>query len=123
MNVLTFLFADNTKYLHFQSLYRTTETAIQEDLNIAGDWSLTSNMIFNNVESAVLHFWSSLEDSAIYALNNIPNESRNSFKDLEIVITTYFSWTEQLIVPKAYKSLNLIGRTFKTQSINSYTFP
>ena len=45
-NILPFLFADVTKYLH-SSKSLQDQTTIQEDLNKAGDWSLTSNMMFN----------------------------------------------------------------------------
>ena len=75
MNVLPFLFADNLKCLHsFKS--PQDQIAIQEDLNIAGHWS------FNCVKNAVLHFWSTQEDSAVYTLNKILIELRNSVKDL-----------------------------------------
>ena len=75
MNVLSFLFADNLKWLH-SSKSPQDQIAIQEDLNIAGNWS------FNCVKNAVLHFWSTQEDSAVYTLNKILIELRNSVKDL-----------------------------------------
>jgi len=93
VNVLPFLFADDLKCLH-SSKSPQDRIAIQEELNIAGHWSLTSIMTFNCVRNAVLHFWSTQEDSAVYALNNIPIESRNSAKDLGVMITTDLSWTE-----------------------------
>jgi len=77
-------------------------------------------MTLNCVKNAVLHIWSTQEDSAVYILNNIPIESRNSVKDLGVMITTDFSWTERhkIIISKAYKSLGLIRRTFKTNNIS-----
>jgi len=112
-----FVLLSDLKCLH-SSKSPQDRIAIQEDLNIASHWSLTSIMTFNCVKNAVLHFWSSQEDSAVYTLNNI---LRNSVKDLGVMITTDLSaWTEhhKIIISKAYKSLGLIRHTFKTNNIS-----
>jgi len=75
-------------------------------------------MTFNCVKNAVLHFWSTQEDSAVYTLNNILIESRNSVKDLGVMIKTDLSH-HKIIISNAYKSLGLISHTFKINNISA----
>ena len=95
-----------------------TFNIIQEDLNKASYWSVSTNLSFNCVKCAVLHFWCSNNNTAQYLLNNII-DSRESIKDLGIMITSDLSWSTHcnMVVSRAYKQLGLIHRSFKTTSI------
>jgi len=79
--LLLFLFADDTKCIHAA---KTTDdfNIIQEDLNIA---SCSSNLSFNCVKCAVLHFWCN-NNTSQYLLDNNIIDSRESIKDLGIMI-------------------------------------
>jgi len=103
------LFADDTKCIHAA---KTTDNfnKIQEDLNIAGNWSVSNNLLFNCPKSAVLHFWSN--SSILIFLNNNIIDSRESIKDFGITI----SWSTHcnMVVSRAYKQLGLICRSFTT---------
>ena len=54
--MLPFIFADDTKCLHAAKI-NTDFTAIQEDLNMACNWSKDCSLSFNYSKSAVIHFW------------------------------------------------------------------
>ena len=58
---------------------------IQEDLNTASYWSVSSNLPFNCVKYAVLHFWCNNNNTAQYLLSNNIIDSRESIKDLGIM--------------------------------------
>ena len=113
--LLPFLFADDTKCIH------TAKTAedfniIQEDLNIASNWSVLHNLSFNCSRCAVLHFWCNNNSTAQYFLNNNNIESTELIKDLGIMISTDLSWSAHcnMVVSRAYKQLGLIRRSFTT---------
>ena len=124
--MLPFIFADDTKCLHVAKT-NADFTTIQEDLNVACNWSKECCLSFNCSKSAVLHFWCHHENPVKYSLNNIYIEARDSIKDLGIIITSELSWTGHcnMITSRAYKQLGLIRRIFTTNCVsakNSSTF-
>ena len=116
--MLPFLFANDTKCIHAA---KTTDdlNIMQEDLNIASYWSASTNLSFNCVKCAVLHFWCNNNNTAQYLLNNNIIDLQELIKDLRIMITSDLSWSIHcnMVVSRAYKQLDLIRRSFKTNSI------
>ena len=117
---LPFIFADDTKCLHAAKT-NTDFTAIQEDLNMACNWSKECSLSFNCSKSAVIHFWCNHETPAKYLLNNDYIETRDSIKDLGVMITSNLSWSNHcnMITAKAYKQLGLIRRSFTTNCVSA----
>ena len=65
--MLSFLFADDTKCLHVHVAKTNVDfSTIQEDLNVACNWSKECRLSFNCSKSAVLHFWCHHETPAKY---------------------------------------------------------
>ena len=118
--MLPFIFADDTKCLHAAKT-NTDFTTIQEDLNMACNWSKECSLSFNCSKSAVIHFWCNHETSAKYLLNNNYIETRDSIKDLGVMITSNLSWSNHcnMITAKAYKQLGLIRRSFTTNCVST----
>ena len=56
-----------------------------------------------------------------YYINGSPITTSDHYKDLGVILTTNLSWSKHYhyIVSKAYKSLGMIRRTFKTSSIST----
>lgn len=83
-------FADDTKCLH---VAKTNANFITMQ-NVACNLSKECSLSFNWSKSAVLHFWYNHETPANYLLNNnnYYNETRNSIKDLRIMITSDLFW-------------------------------
>jgi len=112
--LISFLFADETKCIHTA---KTTDdfNIIQEDLNIASCWSVSSNLPFNCVKCAVLHFWCNNNNTVQYLLDNNIIDLQESIKDLGIMITSGLL-TATWLYPGHIK-LGLIRRSFKTNFI------
>jgi len=110
--LLSFLFADDTKCIHAA---KTTDdfNIIQEDLNIASFWSVSSNLSFKCVKCAVLHFWCNNNNTAQYHLDEKIIDSRELINDLGIMITS-----DLLVIARAYKQLGPICCSFKTNCIS-----
>ena len=123
--MLPFIFADDTK-CPYAAKTNTDFTAIQEDLNMARNWSKECSLSFNCSKSAVIHFWCNHETPA--TLNNNYIETRDSIKDLGVMITSNLSWSNycNMITAKAYKQLGLIRRSFTTNCVSAkkhFIFP
>jgi len=58
---------------------------------IASCWSVSSNLSFNCVKFAVLHFWCNSNNTAQYVLDNNIIDSLESIKDLGIMISSDLS--------------------------------
>ena len=101
-------------------LQRPIQT-IQEDLNMACNWSKECSLSFNCSKSVVIHFWCNHETPAKYLLNNNYIETRDSIKDLGVMITSNLSWSNHcnMITAKAYKQLGLIRRSFTTNCVSA----
>ena len=118
--MLPFIFADDTKCLHAAKT-NTDFTAIQEGLNMACNWSKECSQSFNCSKSAVIHFWCNHETPAKYLLNNNYIETRDSIKDLGVMITSNLSWSNHcnMITAKVYKQLGLIHHSFTTNCVSA----
>ena len=120
-SAIPFIFADDTKCLH---IIRSTEDTrkLQVDINNAYDWSITSDLFFNESKIFHLRFHSKITtDLPTYTINRTPIKSVLQHKDLGITFSSDLNWSAHynIITTKAYKTLGLIRRTFKTISINA----
>ena len=114
--MLSFLFADDTKCLYVAKI-NVDFSAIQEDLNVACNWSKECCLSFNCSKSAVLHFWRHHETPAKYLLNSNYIEARDSIKDLGVMITSDLSWTSHchMITSRAHKTTETNSPPFYNQ--------
>ena len=116
-----FIFADDTKRLH---IIRSTEDTkkLQVDINSVSNWSITSDLFFNESKFFHLRFhYKTTTDLQTYTINGTPIKSVLQHKDLGVIFSSDFNWSAHYntITTKAYKTLGLIRRTFKTISINA----
>ena len=111
------IFADDTKYLHIIRPIVDTKK-LQADINHASNWSITSDLFSMNQHFFHLHFYTT--DPPIYTINGTQIKSVLQHKDLGVTFSSDFNWSAHynIITTKAYKTLGLIRRTFKTISIN-----
>jgi len=120
-STIPFIFADDTKYLSGIRSDSDTEK-LQIDINNAFNWSITSELFFNYSKFVHLRFWE--KDTADYPLYNVnghPIQRLLQHKDLGVIFTSDFTWTAHYISisAKAYKTLGLIRRIFKTNCMEA----
>ena len=120
-SAIPFIFADDTKCLH---VIRSTEDTkkLQADINNASNWSITSDLLFN--ESKFIHlrfYFKTTTDLPTYTINGNSIKSVLQHKDLGVTFSSDFNWSAHynIITTKAYKTLGLIRQTFKTICINA----
>jgi len=106
------LFADDTK-CHRRICNVTDSAKLQEDLNLVCQWSLNNQLYFGISKCFLLGYHLKLPTS--YYVGNTELAPTTTLKDLGVMVTSTLSWSAHydLILSKAYKSFNLIHRTFK----------
>ena len=95
---------------------------LQTDISNAFIWSTTSELFFNYSKFVHLHFWAKDSlDHSIYSINGQPIPRLSHHKDLGVIFTCDFNWKAHYssISAKAYKTLGLIKRTFKTNCMEA----
>lgn len=111
-----YIFADDTKCL---KTIRSKEdiTLLQRDLDSMSNWSLASDLLFNESKCVHLPFWRS--DPHEYCLNGKVVKTSDCIKDLGLMLTSDLNWSKhyQYISSRAYKILGLLRRTFTTESV------
>ena len=121
LSSIPFLFADDTKCLQIINSSRSNGiNHLQEDINNVSCWSCNTNLIFNEAKFVHIHFWS--RDSTVpytYMVNGKTIPKKSLHKDLGITFTANLQWSEhyKVITAKAYQTLGLLRRTFKTNNI------
>jgi len=119
LSSIPFLFADDTKCLQIINSSNDINH-LQEDINNVSCWSCNTNLIFNEAKFVHIHFWS--RDSTVpytYTVNDKTIPKKSLHKDLGITFTANLQWSEhyKVITTKAYQTLGLLRRTFKTNNI------
>lgn len=112
------IFADDTKCVK-KIVHPRDRSDFQSDIDQLALWSLKWKLLFNEDKSAVLHFFQPITpDLPTYCLNGSPIPATCSQKDLGIFLSTNLSWSGHIdyILAKAYKTLNLLRRTFKNNN-------
>ena len=106
-SAIPFIFVDNTKCLH---VIRSTEDTrkLQTDINIAFNWSTTSDLLFN--ESIFIHlcfYPTTTTDHPTYTINGNPIKISLQHKDLGVTFSSNFNWSAHynIISTKAYQTL------------------
>ena len=119
---LPLLFADDTKCLANVNS-PISSFLLQKDLNSISSWAIQWNMSFNEAKCVHLHFSSDTSSDLQYSyfLNNSLISPANSHKDLGVTLSSDLTWTKHYrhITSSAYRSLGLIRRSFKTNSISA----
>ena len=94
---------------------------LQTDINNAAEWSCSSILPFNETKFVHLRFWAKAIDHPIYAVNGKPIKQLQQHKDLGVTFSTDLNWAAhyKVITAKAYQTLGLIRRTFKTSCIEA----
>ena len=108
-----FEFADNTKC--FRQITSTADiNHLQEDLNSLSNWSINNLLSFNLSKFIFMSFHRKFTSK--YVINGHTINESSSCKDLGIIFTNTLTWREhyEMISAKAYKSLGLLRRVFKT---------
>ena len=109
-----FLFADDTKCL--KTVHNISDCfSLQEDLCNLTTWSQYWNLNFNVTKCALLRFSPSCPSIAFnYTIDNSIIPAQVNHRDLGITMTNDLSWKEHMksILCRAYKTLNLIRRSF-----------
>ena len=106
-------FADDTKC--FGPVTNcTNEQLLQHDIDLLLDWSSQSYLRFNPSKCVHISFRASSITS--YHLNEQLIPKPKSYWDLGVILSDNLSWRNHYtyILSKAYKTLNLICRTFKS---------
>ena len=117
---IMYMFADDSKCMHIIWDFNDT-IAFQDDLNSVYHWSQTWKLKFNLSKTAFIQFGNNSASSSNYLLNGTTVYKQTSTKDLGIIVTSEMSWSNHYksIASKAYKSLGLIRRTFKSNSVHA----
>ena len=84
------------------------------------DWSKSSDLSFNQNKFVHIHFGKT-STSHDYIINGNKITTKESTKDLGIILSNDLDWSEHYcsITAKAYKILGLIRRCFKTSSLDA----
>ena len=92
----------------------TDEQLLQHDIDLLLDWSSRSYLCFNPTKCVHISFRANRITS--YHLNEQVIPKLNSHRDLGIIISENLSWRNHYtnILSKAYKTLSLLRRTFKS---------
>ena len=115
---IMYMFADDSKCIHI--IWNFNDTIdFQDDLNSVYLWSQTWKLKFNLSKTAFIQFGNNSVGSSNYLLNGTTINKQTSTKDLGIIVTFDMLWSNHYksIASKAYKSLGLIRRTFKSNSV------
>ena len=116
------LFADDTNCLLSISSSLDTQS-LQTDLDTIGAWGRKWNMLFNEGKCVHVRFFPNFESAAPfpYSINGSTISNCDHHRDLGVIMSNDLSWSRHChyIVSKAYKSLGMIRRTFKTNSISA----
>ena len=114
---IPFIYADDTKYL--RNIHSSIDIDnLQSDLFSVTSWS----SIFNEAKFIhVCFFAPNLDTPPIYTINNKTIEHKTQYKDLGLLYCNDLSWTEHYnyIISKAYKTLGLLCRTFKSNNVQT----
>ena len=120
---IPFIFDNDTKCLRLHIIRSTEDTKkLQVDIINACNWSITSDLFFN--ESKFFHlrfYYKTTTDLPTYTINRTLIKSVLQHKDLGVTFSSDFNWSAHynILTTKAYKTLGLIRRTFKNISINA----
>ena len=114
-----YLYADDTKCLNtIRSLTDTYD--LQYDLDNVSLWSLRWKLFFNGNKFVHIRFHSLNPNSSItYKINDKVIDRKSHHKDLGIFFNNNLTWTYHYdhIITKAYNTLGLLCRTFKTNNV------
>ena len=111
--VSVLLYADDTKCYHPLS-HVSDSQAIQMHLNSLSHWS-KSNISFNSIKSFIMQFTlSSTRSISDYSIDGQPLSIKESCRDLAVIMSHDFSWSDHVsvVVAKAYKVLDLLRYSF-----------
>ena len=118
------LFADDAKCV--KSINGLDDyRALQQDLHNLTSWSYQWNLHFNESKCALLRFTPRSVDPSYnqtYFINNYPVATKESHKDLGVLISKDLSWEDHYdyMLSKAYKTFGLLRRSFaKALSIHT----
>ena len=107
------IYADDTKcFKHLSSV--TDQTYLQVDINAIITWSKSSQLNFNISKCTHISFKSKFVSS--YNLSDTTISTTDFQKDLGLVVSNDLSWANHYhhIIPRAYKILGLIRRSFSS---------
>ena len=118
---ILYLFADDTKCL--KSINSPEDVVkFQSDICNVSYWSSNWNLPFNDAKFVHMRFWESFHDNhSEYTINNKFIEQKSFHKDLGITFTNDLNWAKHIstICAKAYQTLGLLRRTFKTNCVEA----
>ena len=118
---IPYLYADDTKCLNTISS-PTDIQDLQNDLNNVSLWSLRWKLFFNENKFMHIRFCSTISNNtSTYKINDLAIDCKLYHKDLGILYSHNLTWTEhyKLITVKAYNTLGLLRRIFKTNNIQA----
>ena len=110
-----FLYADDTKCLNMINSLNNIDNLQTDLLNVSSWWKL----FFNETKFTCVRFCAANSDTTpTYIINGKVIDHKTHHKDLVILFSSGLSWTEHYnhITPKAYKTLGLLRRTFKSNN-------
>ena len=114
-----YLYADDTKCLN--TIRSLTDTySLQYDLDNVSLWSLRWKLFFNENKFVHIRFHSLNHNGSItYKINDRVIDCKLHHKDLGIFFNNNLTWTDHYdhIITKAYNTLGLLHRTFKTNNV------
>ena len=119
-----YAYADDTKCLN--TICSPADTLhLQSDLDKVSSWSRRWELFFNENKFVHIHFCSILIQivhvhcTTIYKVNDKVIDCKTHHKDLGILYSHNLTWTEHYdhIIVKAYNTLGLLCRTFKTNNV------
>ena len=113
-----FLYADDTKCLNIINSLNDIDN-LQTDLLNVSSWSLRWKLFFNETKFTHVRFCAANSDTTpTYTINGQVIDHKTHHKDLGIFFSSDLSWTKHYnhIIPKAYKTLGLLRRTFKSNN-------
>ena len=116
-----YLYADDTKCLNTISS-PTDIQDLQNDLNNVSLWNLRWKLFFNENKFVHIRFCSTISNNTTtYKINDMAVDCKLHHKDLGILYSHNLTWTEHYkhITEKAYNTLGLFRRTFKTNNIQA----
>ena len=110
------MFVDNTKC--YSSISSSLDSDIlQKDLDSIVPWSRKWNLSFNPAKSIVISYRQQFK--TVYNISSMQVATQKYYKDLGIIFSQNMSWDHQYkhMLSKAYKTLDLLRRTFSRQHL------